>query len=248
MRGPAWLTARPVAHRGYHDPTAGRVENTVAAVEAAIARGFAVECDIQLSRDDVPVAFHDDTLERLAGTRAVVSSLTIAELKAVPLIGTADRIPTLPELLAVVAGRVPLFVEFKSRFDGNRRLEQVAAPLLAAYSGPLAVMSFDPRSVIALARLATDRPRGLVADSFTHKYWQAIPLARRFALRHLLAAPLAAPSFVAYGVHDLPANAPLFLRHLGVPLLAWTVRSAADRATARRYADQIIFEGFDPDA
>lgn len=246
MRGPPWLTARPVAHRGYHDRAAGRIENTLPAAEAAIARGFAIECDLQLTGDDVPIVFHDDTLDRLTEATGPVAARTLAEIKVIPLRGADARIPTLEELLAVIGGQVPLFAEFKSAFDGKRRLEQVAAPVLSAYSGPLAVMSFDPDSVLALKKLAPNLPRGMVADSFSDEEWRPIPPLRRLALRHLAAAPLIAPSFIAYGVHDLPADAPLLLRHLGTPLLTWTVRTDADRATARRYADQIIFEGFDP--
>jgi len=245
---PAWLTAQPVAHRGYHDRDAGRIENTIAAAEAAIARGFAIECDVQVTRDDVAVVFHDDTLERLTAATGRVSKMTLAELKSVPLAATATVIPTLEEFLAAVAGRVPLFVELKSDFAGNRRLEQAAAPALAAYAGPLAVMSFDPESMVTLRRMLPSVPRGMVADRFSDDEWSMIPPLRRLALRHLAAAPRVMPSFVAWGVHDLPADAPLLLRHLGVPLLTWTVRTAADRSTARRYADQIIFEGFDPDA
>ncbi|MCB1502357.1 MAG: glycerophosphodiester phosphodiesterase [Bauldia sp.] len=248
MGRPAWLTTRPVAHRGYHDRDAGRIENTIAAAEAAIARGFAVECDLQLTRDDVAIVFHDDTLDRLTATTGRVSTMTLAALKAIPLAGTTATIPTLEEFLATIAGRVPLFVEFKSTFDRNRRLEEVAAPALAAYAGPLAVMSFDPDSLIALRRLLPSLPRGMVADRFTDEEWSPIPPLRRLALRHLAAAPRVMPSFVAWGVHDLPADPPLLLRHLGVPLLTWTVRTLADRKTAARYADQIIFEGFDPEA
>jgi glycerophosphoryl diester phosphodiesterase len=243
---PAWLTARAVAHRGYHG--AGRVENTIAAAEAAIAGGFAIECDLQLSGDDAVIVFHDDTLDRLTGAEGPVAGKTLAELKALQLRGMDDRIPTLAEFLSAIGGRTPLFAEMKSRFDGNRRLEQMAAPLLAAYAGPLAVMSFDPDAMLAMKKLAPALPRGMVADAFTAEDWKSIPPLRRLALRHLAAAPLVGPSFSAYGVHDLPADAPLLLRHVGVPLLTWTVRTEADRATARRYADQIIFEGFDPAA
>ena len=188
MGAPAWLTARPVAHRGYHDRDAGRIENTIPAAEAAIARGFAIECDLQLTRDDVAIVFHDDTLDRLTEATGPVEARTLAELKAIPLRGTEARIPTLDEFLAAVAGRVPIFAEFKSGFDRNRRLEQVAAPRLNAYQGPLAVMSFDPDSVLALKKLAPALPRGMVADSFTDAEWAPIPPLRRLALRHLAAA------------------------------------------------------------
>src|SRR5262245_28821237 len=109
MGGPAWLTARPVAHRGYHDRDAGRIENTIPAAEAAIARGFAIECDLQLTKDDVAVVFHDDTLDRLTEAMGPVKTRTLTELKGIPLCGTEARIPTLDELLAVIGGRAPLF-------------------------------------------------------------------------------------------------------------------------------------------
>ncbi len=143
---------------------------------------------------------------------------------------------------------MPLFAELKSRFDGERGLERAVAPSLASYSGPLAVISFDPDSLLAMKTLAPSLPRGMIGDGFRGKEWAGIRPLRRFALRHLLAAPVVRPAFVSYAVHDLPADAPLLLRHLGLPLMTWTVRTEADRATARRYCDQIVFEGFDPDA
>jgi len=248
MAAPSWLTARPIAHRGFHDRTADRVENTLPAAEAAITRGFAIECDLQLTRDDVPIVFHDDTLDRLTTASGPVASRSLDEIREIHLRDSAARIPTLAELLALIGGRVPLFAEFKSLFDGNRRLEAVAAPLLAAYPGPLAVMSFDPESVRALGTLLPGVTRGLVADSYTDPEWDFIAPLRRLALRHLAAVPALAPDFLAYAVADLPSEAALSVKDAGTPLLTWTVRTAADRATAARYADQIIFEGFDPAA
>src|SRR3954447_2744451 len=97
--GIAWLKARPIAHRGYHDRSAGRIENTLPAAEAAIAKNFAIECDLQLTADGEAVVFHDDTLERL--TEAAVGPVrtrTLPELKAMALRRTDVRIPTLSEL------------------------------------------------------------------------------------------------------------------------------------------------------
>lgn len=246
MPGLAWLTAQPVAHRGLHDRTAGRVENTLGAAAAAVAGGFAIECDLQLTRDDAVIAFHDDTLERLTDGSGRVDRASLADIKALTLRDSAERIPTFTELLDTVAGRVPLVVELKSTFKGDRRLEQQTAKLLAAYSGPVAVMSFDPASMRAMQGLAPALPRGLVADCFREKDYPELSSTYRFALRNLLYAGIAGVRFIAYDVKALPANAPLLLRHLGFPLLTWTVRTAADRETVRRYADQMIFEDFVP--
>lgn len=251
MAGPAWLTAQPVAHRGFHDRAAGRLENTLSAARAAIARGFAIECDLQLTADENAVVFHDDTLDRLTDATGRVDRKSLADMRAVRLNGTDDTIPTLDELLETVGGKVPLIVELKSRFNGDRRLEGAVARRLAAYEGPLAVMSFDPDSMRAMGRLAPSLPRGLVADRFAadEPDYAGLSAARRFALRHLFEVVRVGAQFVAYDVKALAsASAPLLLRHLGWPLLTWTVRTPADRAVAARYADQMIFEDFDPAA
>lgn len=244
-----WLTARPIAHRALHDRSKGRIENTIAAVTAAIDRRFSIEVDLQLTADEQIVVFHDDTLDRLTETTGRVERLNLSAIRAARLRDSNDRIPTLDELLEEVAGRVPLVIELKSRWNGDRRLEREVATTLADYSGPVAVMSFDPASMRAMRYLLPHLPRGLVADRFDTADWAAIPAYYRLALRHLLAASYVLPQFIAYGVHALPANAPLLIRHVfGLPLLTWTVRTADDRALAERWANQMIFEGFDPEA
>ena len=244
-----WLTARPIAHRGYHDRSAGRIENTLPAAEAAIAHNFAIECDLQPTADGRIVVFHDDELDRLTDASGPVTTRTLANLRAVRLRDSDAGIPTLEELLDLVDGRVPLIIELKSLWDGNRRLEQAVAPILADYTGPAAVMSFDPGSMVAMRRLAPSLPRGLTADAFANgPDWGHLSWPARFALRHLLAAATVWPHFVSFGIDDLPASAPLMARHLGIPLICWTIRTPADREKARLYTDQITFEGFDPDA
>jgi glycerophosphoryl diester phosphodiesterase len=244
-----WLTARPIAHRGLHDRARGVVENTLSAARTALARNFAIECDLQLSADAIPIVFHDDSLDRLTEASGPVDARRLAELQAIRLRDTDDRIPTLAELLATVGGRVPLVVELKSTWQGDRRLEERVAPLLAAYRGPVVVMSFDPDSMLAMRRLAPALPRGLIADHCDpNDEGGHLSAFRRFALRHLLAATTVRPSFISYGIAALPAPAPLLLRRLGLPLITWTVRTPMDAARAWRYVDQITFEGFDPEA
>ena len=249
MAAPAWLTARPIAHRGYHDAAAGRLENTLPAAEAAIARNFPIECDLQLTADGEAVVFHDDTLERLTEASGPLAARTLAEVRAVRFRNNDARIPTLEELLDLVDGRVGLVIELKSRFSGDRRLEAAVAPVLAAYTGPAVVMSFDPASMTAMRRLAPTLPRGMLADRFRAADWPALSTGQRFAYATMAAAAAVLPSFAAYDVTALPASPPLALRHFfGLPLLTWTVRTPAERAIARQWADQMIFEGFDPEA
>ncbi len=244
-----WLTARPIAHRGYHDRAAGRIENTLPAAEAAIAHDFAIECDLQPTADGRVVVFHDDRLDRLTEATGPLGTRTLADLRAVRLHDTDAGIPTIEELLDLVDGRVPLVIEMKSQWDGDRRLEEAVAPILSDYAGPAAVMSFDPLSMVAMRRLAPSLPRGMTADAFRNgPDWSHLPWPARFANRHLLGAAIVWPHFVSFGIDDLPANAPLLLRHMGIPLICWTIRDAQSWQKARLYTDQITFEGFDPDA
>src|SRR5689334_25440586 len=118
-----WLTSRPIAHRGLHDLMSGIVENTASAFAGAIKRGYAIECDLQLTADGEAVVFHDDSLDRLTLATGPVRTRPLAELQSLHLRDTADRIPTLRELLGEVADRTPLLVELKSDWTGDRRLE-----------------------------------------------------------------------------------------------------------------------------
>src|ERR1700760_4529871 len=147
MRAPDWLTARPVAHRGLHDRARGIIENMPAAAEAAVAGNFAIECDIQLTADGEAMVHHDDALGRLTEGSGPLLGKTAAELKAVSFKDTPERMMSLGDLCALVRGRVPLVIEMKSHFDGDRRLVRRMAQVLASYSGPVVGMSFDPDQV-----------------------------------------------------------------------------------------------------
>ena len=153
MRAPDWLTARPVAHRGLHDRARGIIENMPGAAAAAVAANFAIECDIQLSADGEAMVHHDFALDRLTEGSGPLRDKTAAELKQVVFKDTPEKMMSLGDLCALVAGRVPLMIEVKSHFDGDRKLVARMADVLASYDGPAAGMSFDPDQVMALREL-----------------------------------------------------------------------------------------------
>ncbi len=226
-----WLTARPIAHRGLHNAVAGVIENTASAFSAAIAGNYGIETDLQISADGEAMVHHDDALGRLTDGSGRLAEMSAAAIQAVRFKTTADRILTLAELCDLVAGRATLVLELKSRFDGDLRLARHAADVLARYAGPVAVMSFDPALVEAVRNAAPALARGIVAERMP----AVAPLLR------------ARPQFVAYGIKNLPALAPLVARWLfGLPLLTWTVRSEQERRRAEYWADQAIFEGTAP--
>lgn len=247
-----WLTARPIAHRGYHDAGAGRIENTLSAIGAAADRNFAVEIDVHLSADGRVYVFHDDTLDRLTTGAGDTAGRTLAELQAVPFKAGGDRIPTLREVLTRVSGRVPLVIEVKSRFTGARStpLVDAVARELEAYRGPAAVMSFDPLIVEDFAERAPELIRGIVADAAADaEDYGALSPEERHDLATLAHHERTRPHFVSYWVRLLPNEVSRRVREdWRIPLITWTIRTEEERAIAAAHADQITFEGFDPDA
>lgn len=246
MKDLSWLTKRPVAHRGLHDAGGGIIENTPSAIKAAIEGGYAIEVDLQLAGDGEAMVFHDSTLDRLTTESGPLVGRSAAALREIAFKATKDRMMTLPELLDMVSGQVPLVIEIKSQWGNVGPLERRAAQVLRPYKGAAAVMSFDPLSVAAFVTLAPEIPRGIVAERFRDlDEWSQTTAWQRFVMRHLLHIGRTKFDFVAYDVHGLPSAAPLIARFLlRKPLLTWTVRTKTDRLRARVFANQMIFEGF----
>ncbi len=237
---------RPIAHRGLHGP--GVPENSLAAARAAIAGGYGIELDVQPSADGVAMVFHDYTLDRMTAAKGPVSARTAAQLEAIALNGGTEGIPTLAAFLALVAGRVPVLVEVKSQdeFTGENtgRLEQAVARDLAGYAGPVAVMSFNPFSVAAMARLAPDVPRGLTTWSWTEDPDHRVPAALEDHLRTIPDYAPTASSFISHEAADLARPRVAELKAQGAAVLCWTIRSAQAEAAAREIADNVTFEGY----
>jgi glycerophosphoryl diester phosphodiesterase len=242
-----WLQ-RPIAHRGLHDEAKGIVENSASSVSAAMGAGLAIEVDLQCAAGDMPIVFHDATLDRLTLETGPVAARTADALASIPLRNSTDCILSLPALLALVDGHVPLVLEVKSTWTRDGKFEANIAKMLASYKGPVAVMSFDPYCVAAFREIAPELPRGLVGERFDdERYWSQLTFWQRLAMRNLLTSAFARPHFIAYDIQALPALAPLIARILfGLPLLTWTVRTKEERERALRFADAMIFEGIVP--
>jgi glycerophosphoryl diester phosphodiesterase len=239
----AWLTERPIAHRGWHG--AGRPENSLAAARAAIERGFAIECDIRRSADGEAFVFHDATLDRLTPLHGRFGDLDAARLRETALAESSERIPTLAALLAAIAGRVPLICEIKSGFDGDLTLARRAAEIAAGYDGPLAFKSFDPQVIAYLRAERCPRPLGIVAEAvYDDHYFAALSPAQKRDCATFLHFDRTRPDFLSWHVDDLPHATPALFRALGrKPVMAWTVRRPEQWPLANDYADQAVFEG-----
>jgi glycerophosphoryl diester phosphodiesterase len=246
---PDWLTARPIAHRGLHSKQSGLVENTPAAAAAAIAKNYAIECDIQRTNDGEAVVFHDFTLNRLMRAEGRVDTFRAHELGQLSYKDGDQRIVSLPDFLIRIGGRTAVIVEIKSRYDGDMRLADRAMAAVTAYAGPACLKCFDPAVLVHLRGAGAVCPLGLVAQAHydTSEEWAGLPQDRRASFADLRDFPLARPDFVSWNQSDLPHAVPMLCREgIGMPVMTWTVRSREALARGRLWADQIIFEGFEP--
>ena len=214
---PAFLRA-PIAHRALHDRSKGRIENSLSAVRAAVAAGYGIEMDIQLSADGVAMVFHDDTLDRVAVATGPLAARTAAELGNIRLKDSTDTIPTFAEVLKLVAGRVPLLVELKDqthlKAETDGKLERAVAVDLADYQGPVALMSYNPYSVFWLKSLCPGLPRGITTSSYGPDDAKGLSEHRAADLRNIPDYARTDSSFISHEATDLGRARVAELNHL----------------------------------
>ena len=245
---PAAFLRAPLAHRALHDLATGRPENSRAALSAAIEAGYGAEIDLQLSADGIAMVFHDETLDRLTAETGPLASRRATDLAAIALTGGSEGIPTLTEILALVAGRIPLLIEIKDQ-DGQMgpnvgALERATADALQGYGGPVALMSFNPHSVAAIGQAAPHLPRGLTTSAYDVQDWAPLPAKICDHLRDIPDFAATGASFLSHEWQDLARPRVQTLRAAGTPILCWTIKSRTDETRARQFADNITFEGY----
>ena len=232
------------AHRGLHSREAQAPENSLAAFRRAVHAGYGIELDVQLTKDDVPVVFHDFTLQRVCAAAGKIRDFTLEELKQFRLDGTKEAIPTLAEVLQLVDGQVPLLVEMKCEDLGVHVCEK-ADGILKNYRGNYVMESFNPFALLWYRRHRPEICRGQLSMNFQRQEGTYDP--QQLIARHLLMNFLAKPDFIAYDIRDKEALSKNICRKwFHCPSVAWTVRSADELRKIKPYYDAFIFESFRP--
>ena len=232
------------AHRGLHDNAGDAPENSMAAIKNAVEHGYGIEFDVQLTRDRIPVVFHDESLKRVCGQEGNVRDYTYEELQAFPLLASQERIPLLADVLQAVNGRVPLIIEIKIHENAAEVCEKADA-LIAAYEGPYCIESFDPRAVAWYKKNRPQVVRGQLSANFNtperrEKFTEKL-------VHHLLTNVIARPDFIAYDHHSKGNLSRVLCRKVfGTLSVAWTLRSQQELDAAKPDFDLFIFEKFIP--
>lgn len=232
-----FLARQPFAHRGLHGGDI--VENSRAAFVAAVAQGHGIELDVQGTRDGEAFVFHDATLDRLTSESGAFADRSGSELEQIALAGTTETIPSLPQILSLVSGRVPILIEVKAPGALVGVLCLSVRRALEGYRGDVAVMSFNPAVGRWFRHHAPRYVRGLVITEQGEKGTRGALAGR--AKRHL-SLWQARPDFLAYDIRDLPSAFAGQQRARGLKVLTWTVRTAGQEHTAFAHADEVIYE------
>jgi glycerophosphoryl diester phosphodiesterase len=245
---PETFLTRPIAHRGLHDINDGRPENSRAAFEAAIVHGYGIELDVQLTRDDKAIVFHDYHLSRLTTASGPIRQRTALEMIDIALIGGGDHAEPLGDILEFIGGRVPVLIELKDQ-DGEMGpdigpLETCVAQAISDYTGDVAVMSFNPHSTVMMADCLPKVPRGIVTSAYAEN-WH-LPKTVRDNLRDIPDFERAQASFISHEVKDLDRKRVADLKAGGENILCWTVTSQDMADEALKMAQNITFERYLP--
>lgn len=232
------------AHRGLHNNESEAPENSVLAFKKAVKAGFGIELDVQLSKDMVPVVFHDFTLERICGKPGRISDYTYEELQAFTLCKSTEKIPKFEEILKLVKGRVPLIIELKVEW-----LDITVCPLvdklLREYKGLYCIESFNPMVLLWYRKYHNDVIRGQLSDAFikTGEFKGAL----YWVLQNLLLNWMTKPDFVAYNHKYADNTSRRLCRKLYHNMAAaWTIKSEKELLEAKDKFDLFIFDSFIP--
>lgn len=232
------------AHRGLHDNSSDAPENSMKAFQKAVDAGFGIELDIQLTKDEVPVVFHDGTLKRICGVEGKLCDYTYEELQQFTLSDSEEHIPRLDDVLSLVDGRVPLIVEFKME-NWNERLCVLGNELLQGYKGLYCIESFHPFCVYWYRKHHKEVIRGQLSEAFLRE--KGYKEMKFFVLQHLLLNFLAKPDFIAYNHRHADNLSRRICRRLYKNLaVAWTIKSKEELEAAKAHFDLFIFDSFMP--
>ena len=238
----SWIKETPIAHRGVH--TKDIPENSLSAFENALKNNYAIELDVQFTKDKEVVVFHDENLKRMTNDTRNIEDVNYDELKNLRLDNTNEIIPTLEEVLELVDSKVAILIEIKDCKD-YIELSEKTYEILKGYEGNYAIQSFNPFILEWYKNNASEVVRGQLSGTFTEGS-ESLNSFEKFALKNMLLNFKSKPNYIGYELEGIPKSKLESLRKKGVPIIVWTVKNKEDMEKAYKYSDNITFENFLP--
>lgn len=238
----SWIKETPIAHRGLH--TKDIPENSLSAFENALKNNYAIELDVQFTKDKEVVVFHDENLKRMTNDTRNIEDVNYDELKNLRLDNTNEIIPTLEEVLELVDSKVAILIEIKDCKD-YIELSEKTYEILKGYEGNYAIQSFNPFILEWYKNNASEVIRGQLSGTFTEGS-ESLNSFEKFALKNMLLNFKSKPNYIGYDLEGIPKSKLESLRKKGVPIIVWTVKNKEDMEKAYKYSDNITFENFLP--
>lgn len=234
LNSDSWLLTRPIAHRGLWGGDI--IENSLTAFRAAADKGYPIEIDLYLTKDNEIVCFHDETLYRMTGASGKITDKTLAQIQALSLRGTTEKIPTFNDVLNICRGKVPLLIEIKDQ--ENDYVVDKTVDMLKNYDGEFAVQSFNPFYIKRVKKLAPEFICGILG---THEKERG--RIANFILKHLSFNFMIKPDFISYNKKGLKH---VKRKSKKTPVITWTVLNEKERDNLPPFVKNIIFENFIP--
>lgn len=238
-RDTSYFRNKSYAHRGLHDNEVP--ENSLTAFRLARENGFGVEFDVQMTRDNKLVVFHDGSLKRVCGIDGYLRDYTYDELCEFRLKETDEQIPLLSDVLDVLDG-ADIICEIKGD-NGNKNYDicKRTYDMMSAYKGKYVIESFSPFLVEWFKINHPEIIRGQLSCDFMKD--ESMTKIQRFCMTHLLVNYVSRPDFVAYDHRDIKKFGFKLCKFLFKPfLVAWTAKGKVEQESAWKVFDSVIFE------
>jgi len=238
-----WIRESLISHRGLHDIKNKIPENSMKAFKESISNGFAIECDVRISNDDLIYVFHDRLTKRLCNENHKFEKLNSNKINELRLINTNEKIPLLSQVLDEINGQVPLMIEIKPT-NRYKKLSKILVEQLKSYTGEIAIQSYSPIIIAWFKRKHPDIIRGLIQEKFGHSHQPFWPIW--YLSQMSFWDKICQPDFYNYNIKDLPNKKMDKQQSNGKLVISFTARNQKDLDFVKNNYSNAVFEKFIP--
>ena len=234
-----------IAHRGLFN-NIDIPENTISSFKKAVQNNYGIELDVQITKDNKLVVFHDETLNRMCNKQGIINDYDYDTLKTFKLLNTNEIIPLFSDVLKVLKKDTPLIIEIKPEGRCIDALKGVIE-MMKNYDGLYNIESFNPKVVRYLRKNNPEIIRGQLSYNYIIDKNSKLNLFERFVLTNLLLNFFTRPDYVAYDCNNTKnISFRLISKLFKGECVAWTVKNQEQLEIIKPYYQQFIFDSFIP--